>query len=81
LGKAKVSRGGELATITVVTFGERVREERRRRLMTQDMLAATAGISQKQLSKIENDEVDPRFSTIRKIAQALDVEPSDLTSD
>jgi transcriptional regulator with XRE-family HTH domain len=70
-----------LATITVVTFGERVREERRRRLMTQDMLAATAGISQKQLSKIENDEVDPRFSTIRKIAQALDVEPSDLTSD
>ncbi len=70
-----------MATITVVTFGERVREERRRRLMTQDMLAATAGISQKQLSKIENDEVDPRFSTIRKIAQALDVEPSDLTSD
>jgi transcriptional regulator with XRE-family HTH domain len=70
-----------LATITVVTFGERVREERRRRLMTQDVLAATAGISQKQLSKIENDEVDPRFSTIRKIAQALDVEPSDLTSD
>jgi transcriptional regulator with XRE-family HTH domain len=81
LGKAKVNRGGELATITVVTFGERVREERRRRLMTQDVLAATAGISQKQLSKIENDEVDPRFSTIRKIAQALDVEPSDLTSD
>ena len=76
-----MNRGGELATITVVTFGERVREERRRRLMTQDMLAATAGISQKQLSKIENDEVDPRFSTIRKIAQALDVEPSDLTSD
>jgi transcriptional regulator with XRE-family HTH domain len=70
-----------LATITVVTFGERVREERRRRLMTQDVLAATAGISQKQLSKIENDEVDPRFSTIRKIAQALDVEPSNLTSD
>ena len=70
-----------MATITVVTFGERVREERRRRLMTQDMLAATAAISQKQLSKIENNEVDPRFSTIRKIAQALDVEPSDLTSD
>jgi transcriptional regulator with XRE-family HTH domain len=70
-----------LATITVVTFGERIREERRRRLMTQDVLADTAGISQKQLSKIENDEVDPRFSTIRKIAQALDVEPSDLTSD
>ena len=70
-----------MTTITVVTFGERVREERRRRLMTQDVLAATAGISQKQLSKIENDEVDPRFSTIRKIAQALDVEPSDLTSD
>ena len=70
-----------MATITVVTFGERVREERRRRLMTQDVLAATAGISQKQLSKIENDEVDPRFSTIRKIAQALDVEPSDLTSN
>ena len=70
-----------MATITVVTFGERVREERRRRLMTQDVLAATAGISQKQLSKIENDEVDPRFSTLRKLADALGVEPRELLDD
>jgi transcriptional regulator with XRE-family HTH domain len=70
-----------MATIAVVTIGERIREERRKRLMTQDVLAATAGISQKQLSKIENDEVDPRFSTLRKLADALSVEPRSLLDD
>ena len=70
-----------MATIAVVTIGERIREARRKRLMTQDVLAATAGISQKQLSKIENDEVDPRFSTLRKLADALGVEPRELLDD
>jgi DNA-binding XRE family transcriptional regulator len=45
------------------------------RFLTQNALAGKADISQKQLSKIENDDVEPRFSTILKLADALGIEP------
>jgi transcriptional regulator with XRE-family HTH domain len=53
-----------MPTIDAVKIGRRLRAERTRRFLTQVQLAEKAGISQKQLSKIENDEVEPRFSTI-----------------
>jgi transcriptional regulator with XRE-family HTH domain len=61
--------------IDAVKIGRRLRTERTRRFLTQEQLAQKAGISQKQLSKIENDEVEPRFSTILSLADALGVEP------
>jgi transcriptional regulator with XRE-family HTH domain len=64
-----------MPTIDAVKIGRRLRAERTRRFLTQDQLAAKAGISQKQLSRIENDEVEPRFSTILSLAGALKVEP------
>ncbi len=64
-----------MPTIDAVKIGRRLRTERTRRFLTQDQLAEKAGISQKQLSKIENDDVEPRFSTILSLAQALEVEP------
>ena len=64
-----------MTTIDAVKIGRRLRAERTRRFLTQDALAEKAGISQKQLSKIENDEVEPRFSTILKLADALGAEP------
>jgi transcriptional regulator with XRE-family HTH domain len=70
--------GGEVSTIAVVKIGRRVRDERVKRFWTQERLASAAGISQKALSKIENDEVEPRFSTILKLAEALGIEPSKL---
>ena len=70
-----------MSTIAVVRTGEKVRITRRKRLMTQEGLAQTAGISQKALSKIENDEVEPRVSTLRKLADALGIEPADLLED
>jgi transcriptional regulator with XRE-family HTH domain len=36
-------------------------------------------VSRDQVSRIERDEVDPRFSTIRKLAKALGVDPRELT--
>jgi transcriptional regulator with XRE-family HTH domain len=36
-------------------------------------------VSRDQVSRIERDEVDPRFSTIRKLARALEVDPHELT--
>ncbi len=67
-----------MSTIAAVKIGRKVRAERTKRFMTQEVLAHAAGISQKQLSKIENNEVDPRFSTILKLAEVLEVEPSEL---
>ena len=49
--------------------------------MTQEQLASAAGISSRQLVRIERDEVEPRFSTILKLAEALEVEPSELVDD
>ena len=64
----------------VVKIGQSVRAERIKRFWTQERLAKEAGISQKALSKIETDEVDPRFSTILRIAEALDVDANELVN-
>jgi transcriptional regulator with XRE-family HTH domain len=67
-----------VATIADVKIGENVRRERVNRFWTQERLAAEADISPKQLSKIENNLVDPHFSTILKLAEALEVDPHTL---
>ncbi|HLM78517.1 MAG TPA: helix-turn-helix transcriptional regulator [Rubrobacteraceae bacterium] len=64
-----------------VRIGRGVRAKRVARFWTQEQLAREAGISQKALSKIENDEVEPRFSTIIRLAEALDVDPSELVDE
>jgi len=64
-----------MATIDAVKIGQKLKAERTKRFLTQDALADKADISQKQLSKIENDDVEPRFSTILKLADALGIEP------
>jgi transcriptional regulator with XRE-family HTH domain len=64
-----------MTTIDDVKIGQKVRAERTKRFLTQNALAGKADISQKQLSKIENDDVEPRFSTILKLADALGIEP------
>jgi len=62
-----------------VKIGEKLRQLRERNLLTQAELGAAAGVSRDQVSRIERDEVDPRFSTIRKLAAALGVDPRELT--
>ena len=59
-------------------IGRSVREQRVRRFLTQEQLAQAAGISARQLVRIEKDKVEPRFSTILKLAEALKIEPSEL---
>jgi transcriptional regulator with XRE-family HTH domain len=70
-----------VSTIAVVKIGERVKAERIKRFWTQERLANDANLSQKALSKIENNEVEPRFSTILRIAEALGIEPSEFLED
>ena len=68
-----------MPTMDAVKIGNRLKELRERNLLTQAELGTAAGVSRDQVSRIERDEVDPRFSTIRKLARALEVDPSELT--
>jgi transcriptional regulator with XRE-family HTH domain len=65
----------------VMKIGERLRKLRERKLMTQEELGEAADVSRDQVSRIERNEVDPRFSTIRKLAKALGVEPEELIAE
>ena len=67
-----------MSILTAVKIGRSVRERRVRGFMTQEQLAQAAGISARQLVRIEKNRVEPRFSTILKLAEALKVEPSEL---
>jgi transcriptional regulator with XRE-family HTH domain len=62
----------------VVKIGAQLREARERELLTQEELAARAGVQPFTISRIETDKVEPRFSTIRKLAKALDMDPREL---
>jgi transcriptional regulator with XRE-family HTH domain len=66
-------------TIEVMKIGRNLRYLREDRLLTQAELADRAGIALSSLVRIENDQVDPRFSSIRKLARALGADPRELT--
>ena len=57
----------------MMSLGIEVKKGRIERRWQQEDLAQAAGISRKYLSQIENDRVDPRFSIVKRIAQALGV--------
>ncbi len=60
-------------------FGERLRELRKEKLLTQEELAKKAGLNPNSIVRIERGSVaEPRFSTIRKLAAALEVDPQEL---
>ncbi len=65
----------------VVYVGEKLKEIRTRRLLTQEELAEKAGISAGTVVHIERDNREPHFRTIRKLAKALDVDPTELLGD
>jgi transcriptional regulator with XRE-family HTH domain len=55
------------------TLGKRVRLARMRRGWQQKDLAQRASLSQKYMSQIEQDKVDPRASIITRLARTLGV--------
>ncbi len=62
----------------VVYVGEKLKEVRTRRLLTQEELAEKAGISAATVVNVERNNQEPHFRTIRKLAKALDVDPTEL---
>ena len=65
----------------VVYVGERLKTLRIRRALTQEELAERAGLSKNAVNRLEVDKAEPRMSTLRKLAQALGVDPSELVGD
>ncbi len=59
----------------------RLRAVRERKALSQRELAALAGMTHTQISRIETGLSEPYPSTIRKLAKALGLEPSDLMTE
>jgi transcriptional regulator with XRE-family HTH domain len=66
---------------TVVYIGERLRRLRERRALRQEDLAALAGIGKNTVNRLEKNRTEPHMTTIRKLAEALDVDPSELVGE
>lgn len=69
-----------MPTIDRVKIGDSLKRVREERLMTQQELADAAGLGVASVVRIENNHTEPRFSTIKKLAAALDVEASELVA-
>ncbi len=67
--------------LTVLRIGDKLRDTRKRKLLTQHELAIRAGIGVNTVIRIERNQVDPQGRTIRKLAEALGVAPSELLED
>jgi transcriptional regulator with XRE-family HTH domain len=68
-----------MATLeAVVKIGEKLKDLRIRRALTQEELAAAAGIGKNTVNRLELNLTEPRPPTLRKLAQALEVDPAEL---
>jgi transcriptional regulator with XRE-family HTH domain len=65
----------------VVYIGKRLKNLRLRRAMSQRKLAAAAGMSQRAIVDLEADKREPHPSTLGKLSEALDVDPTELLGE
>jgi transcriptional regulator with XRE-family HTH domain len=64
--------------VEVLYIGDRLRDLRKRSLLTQRQLAEKSGVGVTTIIRIERNQVEPHGSTIRKLADALSVAPEEL---
>lgn len=62
----------------VERLAERIKTLREQRGLTQDALAAKAGVSRGYLARLEIGRHDPTVGTLEKLARALRVKVTDL---
>jgi transcriptional regulator with XRE-family HTH domain len=65
----------------VLYIGDRLRDLRKRALMSQRELAKRSSVGVTTIVRIERNQVEPQGATIRKLAEALDVSPAELLED
>ncbi len=61
--------------------GKRLRKLRRERALSQQDVMRMTGIAQATLSDLEGGKRGARASTLRKLAQALEVQPKELMKE
>jgi transcriptional regulator with XRE-family HTH domain len=67
---------------TVKIDGAKLKSLRERRFLTREELAEKVGSHRDHIGRLERDEIDsPRMTTIRKLAEALGVDPAELVED
>jgi transcriptional regulator with XRE-family HTH domain len=64
--------------LTLLPSLPRLRAVRIARALSQAELAQRSGVSRVSITRLESGDVDARFATIRKLAEALGVEPREL---
>jgi transcriptional regulator with XRE-family HTH domain len=71
---------GRLITmLTVAPIKDKLRNARRRAALTQGELADKSGVGITTITRIESGHItEPRVSTLRKLATALDIEVREL---
>jgi transcriptional regulator with XRE-family HTH domain len=61
--------------------GEKLRRARQKQFLTQTELAEKAELTLSTLSRLENGLQQARISTVRRLALALGIHPSELLQD
>lgn len=59
-------------------FGQRLRELRGRRNLSQEQLAHSAGVDRATISSAENGRLNATVTTLYRLAEALSVDPGEL---
>jgi transcriptional regulator with XRE-family HTH domain len=67
--------------VLVKVDGQKLQKLRGRRLWLIGDLAEESGVHRNTISKLENDKGGAYPETIRKLAEALDVEPTELLGE
>lgn len=62
----------------VIAFGKKVRLKRKEKKMPMQMLANIAEIEISQIYRIETGKINPKLTTILKIAEALEIDVKEL---
>jgi len=65
----------------VVYVGDNLKRLRTLNALTQEELAAKAGLTPAAVARIERNEAEPRPSTLRKLAGALSVTPAAIVGE
>jgi transcriptional regulator with XRE-family HTH domain len=65
----------------MMSLGKEIKKARIEKGWQQKHLQESTGLSQKYLSEIERDKVDPRWSIVKRIAVALGVSVAQLAEE
>jgi transcriptional regulator with XRE-family HTH domain len=68
-----------MARMQIVAYvGNKLKTLRMEQALTQEELATKAGVAHNTVARLERNETEPHMSTVRKLANALDVVPAVL---